>query len=642
MDEERCRRFYEAKQQGPNPFRKNLVIADEEVWGRIISDLDDINKKVSDTIIGSVRKIHDGEYHRIGITLTGERGSGKSHILRRIWQFVDQNRLAFFSYIPACPYPERIDHHVRFYLVTSLNKPDLNNVTQWQKLLAHLFSTLKGSAYEEEYNPYIALSSHPDKLIRLILERVPRNHIHVFFEKFTEDLLGTLPNLDLDFTFVKHAALAAMRNLSDGAKALAWLRGSDDEQGKDSSRSAGSPQIPTIRQICKMTQVLSLPVILCFDQVESGMADSSTGDSATQVVAKCIDRIYFECVNYLSIFCLPSGSLRDALMGRGGIEQRVAAIKLQCEAATSEQMLRIVQNRMDWFFKEKGLNSSDYRAEDNTTFPVRKKRIEAVASAKAGIRDLLNFCAEDFDAFDPGYELCQKITTKLPQLSATLHTVTTIDTFVNLHQELQRSISIDQSEEKLVSILTCAMGMLPHTQDLCVTAIQKINANPRHDLHFIIEGQGTQGSGRVHIGVRVCEATNHNTIQAVLKRLLRPNPQITRNCLIRSEVISDKFHRCKELEQQLMASGGEVIILQKHKGGENSTEPLGNSSNCGELIDDESIKSLAALERIYSQHEDYNFSQAAIMKFVQELKIVSHNPLIQEILSPPPDSGVAG
>ncbi len=78
-----------------------------------------------------------------------------------------------------------------------------------------------------------------------------------------------------------------------------------------------------IQQICKLAKVASLPVLICFDQLDSVEPDTESGDSPAQTIARCIDQIYSQCSNVILLCCVISDTWREIKHMGSGIPNRV-------------------------------------------------------------------------------------------------------------------------------------------------------------------------------------------------------------------------------------------------------------------------------------------------------------------------------
>jgi hypothetical protein len=592
--------FEVARQQGPNPFKKDLVIAAEEVWGEIISDLPIINQHIEQRIDQAIVEVRQKYLSKIGIVVKGEKGTGKSHSIRRVWKKIERESGALFSYISPCPNPKIIDAHVRFHLVESFTHQDAYKVTQWQRFAAILISSLKGTDYEEQYEDYIALSDRPNELKKHIHKTVGASSLVDSFGAIAEAILEN--QAGLDYYFTKAVILSLLGTTLAAQVALSWIKGEDASDIKRfglpeySKEQQETRNIWVIKQICKLAEVASLPVIIWFDQAEASTDDIETGDSAVVTVARCIDRIYFDCSNVILLSCFQSDKWREIAQMQGGTPDRVGQKVLEAKPPSEDQMVELVQTRLNWFYRSKGLNVSDYPR----LYPIEESQIKEIAKAGTGARQLFQLCAENFEKI----EIIDAKEKRKKQF---------LDSYNELLGKVSSSIKED---EKIASIIACAMRMLPKsgTADVVIEEIKNIGSSSTHDLHLIASGYDSIHDKEVKIGVRICETKNAKTFNAVMKRLIDYRKyNITRGCLIRSTSVPRSWRIGQQLKQQLVEQqGGEVVVLEK-----------------------DAVKPLVALERIYEQSADYGFDKEELVSLVQELNLVATNSLIQEILSAP-------
>ncbi len=589
--------FEEARKQGPNPFRLKPIVSADEVWGDVVTDLPDLNQHVDQKIYQAISEIRQKYSDKIGIAIKGDRGTGKTHVIHRIWKTIERNGGAVFAYIPPFPNPNRIDFHVRFYLVESFDHKDVRGMTQWQRLAIAMISTLKATEFEEQYYPYLKRCDQPDELRKYILES-HKDTLIQFFEELVEAILENQPALDFDF--LKAVLFLLLKTNKIAQIGRAWIQGRDHPDTK----KAGLPELSTeeqeahsiwfIQQICKLAGVASLPVLICFDQIEAVNPGADYGDSPSQLVAKCIDRIYLQCSNVILLCCIYSEKWPEIQQMGGGIPDRVGQWSVATKPPTAEQMLELVKLRLAWFHKEKNLNPDDYPL----LYPFDETEIKGIASKGAGVRSLMTWCVDKFESDSPPPPDPKK-------------------KFIDAYNELLNHISVtpNNDDDKLAAIIVCAMTMIPEggTANVVITEVDSFNT-PSHDLHFIISGYDALQNEQVKIGVRICETKTAKTFNAVMKRLLSYNTHnITRGCLVRSTPVPKSWKVGQQLRGQLeREQGGEVVELKKDE-----------------------VKPLIAIKTIYDEAVNYGFSNDQVTGFVKELRLAADNPLICEILSAP-------
>ena len=175
--------FEQARQKSVNPFSLSPVISDNEVWGDVITDLPELNQHIDERIFDAIFEVRKKYSSKIGIAIKGDRGTGKSHIIHRLWKKITQEGGSVFAYIGPCANPKRINSHVRFYLADSFTHQDSLGITQWQKLAAAAINTLKGTEFEDKYRLYIEKSNSPNELRKYIVASENKTTLLGFFDE---------------------------------------------------------------------------------------------------------------------------------------------------------------------------------------------------------------------------------------------------------------------------------------------------------------------------------------------------------------------------------------------------------------------------------------------------------------------------
>ena len=586
--------FEQARQKSVNPFSSIPVISEDAVWGDVvIHDLPGLNQHIDERIFDAITEVRQKYSPKIGIAIKGDRGTGKSHIIHRLWKKITQEGGSVFAYIGPYANPKRINSHVRFYLADSFTHQDSQGITQWQKLAAAAINTLKGSEFEDKYRSYIEKCNSPDELRKYIVASQSKATLSGFFDELVEAILEN--QTGIDFNFLRAILFLLLKNVKDAQIALAWIKGEDHSEIK----KLGLPEFSVdlqedksiwmMQQICKLAEIASLPVLICFDQLDSAGTDNDSGDSPAQNIAKCIDRIYFQCSNVILICCVISDTWREIEQMGSGIPDRVGQRSVKAQPPTTEQTIELVKLRLDWFYKNNNLNSEDYPH----LYPFEESKIKHIASESAGARSLMTWCADEFE----------KVIDKKK-------------TFLEKYQELLKRIRIPmKDDDQLAAIIFCAMTMIPNggTENVVIQEVKKVS-DAIHDLHFIISGYDCLHKSQVKIGVRICETTNGKTFNAVMTRLVNYDKYgLTRGCLIRSTDVPRSWKIGYALKEKLeKEQGGEVVVLKEND-----------------------IKPLVAIQKIYEQSEDYGFNKEEVKQFVKELSLAADNLLICEILSAP-------
>ncbi|MFB2917144.1 hypothetical protein [Aerosakkonema funiforme] len=587
--------FDEARNEGPNPFKLKTIVTADEVWNNVVTDLSSLNHHVDQTIYKAISEVRQKYSNKIGIAIKGDRGTGKSHVIHRIWKTIEREAGAVFAYIPPFNNANRIDYHVRLHLSLSFNHQDARKVTQWQRLAAAMIATLKGTEFEQEYQPYLEKCDRPEELRKYIIAMQPQAQRY----QFINDLVQAIEKPpELDPNFLKAVLFLLFKTDLMAQIGMTWIQGTDHPKTKESGLPEFSQEdqdtrsLWIVQQICTVAGIASLPVLICFDQLDSATGNNDNGDSPAQTVARCIDRIYCQCSNVIMLCCVISDTWTEIEKMGTGIPDRVSERSVTTKPPTAEQMLKLVKLRLGCFYKQNNLNSDDYPP----LFPFDENGIRSIATKAAGVRDFMNWCADKFlQVIEPDIETKKR------------------KEFLDIYnQVLNQKPSFSKDDDTLATIIASTMEMIPGggTENVIITEVRHIK-EPSHDLHIIICGEDLIHQKKVTIGVRISETTSSQTFIAVMNRLLNyQKHNLTRGCLVRSTELPKSWKKGKQLEEQLKQNGGEVVILKEDE-----------------------LKPLAAIYQIYQEAENYGFSKKEVNNFVKELRLVADNRLIREILS---------
>jgi len=600
--------FAEARQQGPNPFRLETVISDREVWGEVLTDLPNLNRDIDDKIYQAISEVRQQDSHKIGIAIEGDRGTGKSHAIHRLWKNIEGEGGAVFAYIPPTINPRFINSHVRFYLCESFKHQDRHGASQWQKLSTAVLATLKGTEFEQEYQEYLELVEGPENLKKYIKKKIAKDNLLNWMMDLVDCIVEIKPELDPDF--VKAVLFLLFKNDRFATAALAWIKGEDHPNIKDllglpeySTEVQDERSIWMMEQICKVAEVAALPVLICFDQLDSAEPDIETGDSPAQTVARCIDRIYMQCSNLIVICCVISDTWREIKQMGSGIPDRVGQRSVMAKPPTDEQMIEIVQSRLNWFYQKHNLQVQDYP----DLYPLESSKIRNIAREGAGVRSVLEECAKIFDSVGvDSQSLVRNEGDNIPKKFR--------DIYHDILERVNDTMKDDYhlADDNLAAIIAQNIRMLPEggTAFVVVDRVEEVNSSS-HDIQFTISGYDQFRQKQVKIGVKVCETENGHTFNAVMKRLLDyEKHQITRSCLLRYHEVPKKWKKGKQLEQELVAEKGGKVVLWEREG----------------------ILPLVALKRIYDEAEEHGFAKEEVSNLVKELKLEVDNQLIHQIL----------
>jgi hypothetical protein len=82
-----------------NVFDGHQVVKKSQVWGASFPDVPSINAPASDAVFQAIRQVRSGQCQVRGITITADKGLGKTHIISRIRHHLQTEDSALFIYM---------------------------------------------------------------------------------------------------------------------------------------------------------------------------------------------------------------------------------------------------------------------------------------------------------------------------------------------------------------------------------------------------------------------------------------------------------------------------------------------------------------------------------------------------------------
>jgi len=361
--EEFFTKFKSVREEISNPFRIKSIVTATEVWGTVQSEIASLHFDAEKTILSAIKNIRDTG--KVGILISADAGVGKSHLIHRIRQKLEDQGLGIFAYIPPITEPSRPDFHVRCHLVDSFTHQNELGISQWEVIAAKLIGTVQAT----NYSKYFERSNNIQALKKFILaEHKFMTHFEMmdFIERFAAEI-ARVNRLKKDF--VKAILLLLFENEKESkfadakSGALSWLQGADDV---DRINAAKLPQhsqdqqqtvsVSFIADICLLAEAASLPVVICFDQLDNFVPSFDCKYTPSQVAAFCVDRLHLQCRNLVLITSAVTQRLTEINALDTATRARVSERKIALKPPNADQMRELVNQRLDWFFKKVGLD----------------------------------------------------------------------------------------------------------------------------------------------------------------------------------------------------------------------------------------------------------------------------------------------
>lgn len=576
-----------------NPFDSYFITKSHQIWGEASPDVASVNKHASKAVLDAVKKINDGQLETIGITITAEKGLGKTHILSRIRHRLQNSGGGIFIYLYEYGKLSQIKQSFLQGLISSLRKPGSQNVMQCQELI----TTLLNEALNKDFSANELIAKFSAAIIKRpdLIDQL--THMVYQLEHGLEDpdliraLIWTLSSV--------HAPYA-----------LNWLAGKElsDAQSQKMglpNTNCDDPNIYAFNvslQLLNLIGYCSVPVI-CFDELdgtESGDEEDElvAGYTRAQVVASLGKDLYNGLKRGVLVTAMYSATWREEILqtfggGRSGLSDRIAAKKIDLQYLKIDDVIALVSCWLERFYEQHEIEPP------HKLYPFLEVDLRSnYEQDRPTVRSVLRWCAENFG---PGPDSTGKLE--------------------KLYEETESDLDdfFDDNETIANALAFCLKKIEGQTlEGVTVKTIEK-DISPKYKNNGYVQFRvvGQENSQIVKIGVGVIQNSHGKSIGARLKRLTWYDQfGLTRGCLVRSKLIrSDLQVANKALAKLINELGGEWVSPKE-------TE----------------IRPLIAIRKIAKQLENHEISQEHFQQFLEAKRLIIDNPVIREILSAP--SGV--
>lgn len=572
--------------QNKNPFAGHIVVRSSQVWGKSFPDVPSINAHASNAVFDAVEKVGKGERETVGITITAEKGVGKTHIISRIRHHLQTKDNAFFIYMGKYDNLNQIKYEFLQTVASSLRAHGSQKVMQWQEIAAALINEVREWNYT------------PQQYINGIYPKWLKKYSTNFIDKLTEIVLQKKP--EITNPYLVKAILWTLSSVHSNY-ANYWLCGLELTQQqaevmglpnseKEDKEAEG---LKTVRQILDIVSDYKVPVI-CFDELDNTEVNEY-GFLSAQVVANLVKDLYNSLKRGVFLLAMYSPTWKEqirvlpqaeAVIDRL-VSEQLDRQPLKLKNLNSDDVVAVVSQWLQVFYQENQVTPP------HPVYPFNESKLREFGKSKPTVRSILKWCAENFgnSPINPVEESYQNELTNIE------------DSIGELMED----------EDAISKALRLAFSSLVGEQleGVKIEAIQDIQAKSvdKGYIDFKIVGNDSQ----VKIGVDVIQISGGHCIQAALRRLIDYKEfDITRGCLVRSKKINSTAVKANQyLEQLLLRQGGEWVMLQS-----------------------EDIKPLLAIWFVYSC-ESYELTKEQIFDFIKQEQIAINNPLVREILSEP-------
>jgi len=585
-----------------NPFDRPLVVRSQDVWGKGFPDVPTLNAHASDAVFEAIEKVRTGQRQVIGITITAEKGLGKSHIISRIRHRLQAEGSALFVYMSECGDLNRIKTEFLRTLATSLKQTGSQGVSQWRELA----TALVNEAYKKSYLPQQLVNQFPGALAKN-----PK-----LVDALRDKVLSIRPEIENPDILT---AIFWTLSSEPGQEVFAinWLSGRNLPQSKAdalglaniTSQDKEAESFSTFRQILDLISDYK-PIVVCFDELDVPECNDA-GFTKAQVAAGLGKDLYNSLKRGVLLTAMYPETWTHqvkALSYAEAVVDRIGEKVFDLKHLNPDDVVTLVSKWLKDFYDEKGLTPP------YPVYPFDEGKLRELGKERPIVRRVLKWCAEKFKVDEPTPPPDSTTTpepisiTKHPVESAYNKELAALESTIDDYMENKATLS----EALQLSFSTLKGQTLEQVQIEDITQV-KSRAVDKGYIDFKIVGK--ENGKDVKIGVAVLQESGGMFVQATLKRLIEYKKfDLTRGCLVRSKTIGRNATRAKQYLDQLLspALGGEWVLLKS-----------------------EDIKPLLAILFVWRGRDDYELSEEQIIDFIVQKHIAIDNYLICEILSDP-------
>lgn len=185
-----------------NPFGGHIVVRPQQIWGKSFPDVPSINAHASNAVFDAVDKVRKRKRETVGITITAEKGLGKSHIISRIRHQLQTGDGSLFIYMSKYDNLNQIKSLFLQSVASSLRAFGSQKVMQWQEIAAALINEAKQWEYtpQQYINMYPGwLSQHSSKAIVHLTESVLKVKPEITNPYIVKAILWTLSPVHINY-----------------------------------------------------------------------------------------------------------------------------------------------------------------------------------------------------------------------------------------------------------------------------------------------------------------------------------------------------------------------------------------------------------------------------------------------------------
>lgn len=576
-----------------NPFAGHTVVRSQQIWGKSFPDVPSINAHASNAVFQAVAQVRQGQRQTVGITITGEKGLGKSQIISRIRHGLQADGSALFVYMGKYDNLNQIKYQFLQNVASSLRASgSCQGVMQWQELAAALINEAKNFSY----TPQQYIGMFPSWLKR---------YSNQFVDHLTDRVIQIKPEINNPY-LVK--AILWTLSSAHAIYATHWLSGleltdtrSEEMRLPNSKREDREAEaLTTVRQIIDILSDYKVPVI-CFDELDNADVDDN-GFTAAQIVASLAKDLYNNLKRGVLLLAMYPETWRDqvkVLPQAEAVIDRLGGKPIELNYLNSDDVVVIVSYWLKEFYQEHQQTSP------SPLYPFDENKLKEFGKQRPTVRAVLNWCAEHFVV----PEDISQTQTPPPRPQHPVEPAFNNE-LVGVEESLDNYL---EDNDAIGNALRLGFSNLVG-ETVEKVKIDKVEVIKGKKCYLDFKIIGKEDGKIVKIGVAIVQQSGGTSVQAILGQLIDYKKfDLTRGCLVRSKKISPSATKARESVRTLLNDkGGEWVLLRG-----------------------EDIKPLLAIQLVLNNSESYNLSETEIIDFIKQNQLAINNPLIREVLSDP-------
>ena len=531
-----------------NPFRETIVA---NPWKEAQRDVAEIHGDVFQKCLHGIEAVRATGSSK-GLLIHGEAGSGKTHLLGRLRQWLvpqlpsaTDREETLFIWVRLQTSPRMIWRTMRRTLVDDWFRKGFGGHHQFQRILFHRLAEYRPAEWDLEPWYEYMLDEQPAGLIEC-LDRIAdeleldwntaRAFQHIAFKRHLRDLHAWLAGNSLPET-----ALKRMEFTQD--------EGTDEEREDEARR--------VVLMLCRLAGN-GLPIVMGFDQVEA--LQLRPGDTeALFAFGQLISALHDHASNLLLISCVQSAfatELQDHI--RSADHDRMTELgSLSLDPLTRQQAEMLLASRLE------GVES------EPAPWPLTSEELDALlAPGTLTPRRLLNRAAEKFDDLKSGKTSDPSSAGDMTEVESQSEPVPTADrteSFLsNEWETVFESRLSENTPDQTEGIVRQALPLLTQivAPELELVRDDEVLQHALADVQLIFEdGQ------RNRSGVSICTQSNMTSLAASFRRLLTQfsDDKLKNLAIIRDSrvPISEGAKKTREQLDKLQQRGARVVYPTK-------------------------------------------------------------------------------